>query len=492
MSRLITAAMPLTQRQHQILTLAIEGLTEAEIGQRLKVTKYTVKHHSRSLRGRLGGEGRNDWAVIGISRGWLPLPSHLATQVRTYRDLPATDPGKDIVELLALGYRLPEISQMRGLKIELIWSRMRVFYRRLGIGRAETAVAIAVWARQGKTPLAPMADPELPKSEVPVRGNPTARQLAVLAQTALGYKYNQICQQLGLAYGTVVSYCVSARYRLNAQGRSDGIIKAIQAGLLPCPVTELGAVARFVQLRLTPVETELVDWALNDEPTAPSARLLQCSHRLAKKIQPEHRPYAIDYIVAIVLWAERGLGWSDEDRAMAVEWLSDQAEPGLDLPAIHARLSQAQTRVAVLGALAEGYDVPRLAKQYGWEAEQAKDYLKTEIGRGGQVSLAQAVSASIRDSEISPPAQLEPRLQAIRNQVTLNGSEKKMIMLLASARDPIAACERAGIAPRFLSLHMSRLQAKLGVHTPAGLVGMALWAGLLDDKSANANSVGML
>jgi hypothetical protein len=107
--------------------------------------------------------------------------------------------------------------------------------------------------------------------------------------------------------------------------------------------------------------------------------------------------------------------------------------------------------------------------------------MKDEIGRGGQLSLAQAVAASIHEGEISPSAQMETRLQSIRGRVTLNRSERKVILLLASARDPIAACERVGIPPRFLTLHMSRLQAKLGVHTPAGLVGAALWAGLLRD-----------
>jgi LuxR family maltose regulon positive regulatory protein len=49
---------PLTRREIQVLELLAQGLTNAEIGQRLYISLPTVKSHTRNLYGKLGVHSR--------------------------------------------------------------------------------------------------------------------------------------------------------------------------------------------------------------------------------------------------------------------------------------------------------------------------------------------------------------------------------------------------------------------------------------------------
>lgn len=63
------AALPLTERQHQILSLAAEGLSNREIGQELGITEGTVKIHVSSALRALGARNRTEAARLLKGQG---------------------------------------------------------------------------------------------------------------------------------------------------------------------------------------------------------------------------------------------------------------------------------------------------------------------------------------------------------------------------------------------------------------------------------------
>jgi len=58
----------LTPRERQVLALMAEGLTNAEIADRLVVSLSTVKTHVSSIISKLGAAGRTDAATIAVRR----------------------------------------------------------------------------------------------------------------------------------------------------------------------------------------------------------------------------------------------------------------------------------------------------------------------------------------------------------------------------------------------------------------------------------------
>jgi DNA-binding NarL/FixJ family response regulator len=61
----------LTPRELQILTLAADGLTDAEMALRLDVAVQTVKFHVRRLYPKLGARNRAHAVAIGFHEGLL-------------------------------------------------------------------------------------------------------------------------------------------------------------------------------------------------------------------------------------------------------------------------------------------------------------------------------------------------------------------------------------------------------------------------------------
>jgi two-component system, NarL family, response regulator DesR len=62
---------PLSDRERQVLRLADEGLTGAEIARRLKLSEGTVRNYLSESIGKLGARNRVEAARLARQRGWL-------------------------------------------------------------------------------------------------------------------------------------------------------------------------------------------------------------------------------------------------------------------------------------------------------------------------------------------------------------------------------------------------------------------------------------
>ncbi|HVR42013.1 MAG TPA: AAA family ATPase [Thermoanaerobaculia bacterium] len=61
----------LTARQMEVLELVTEGLTNAQIGERLGISARTVDHHVSAVLASLGAASRTEAATAALRRGWL-------------------------------------------------------------------------------------------------------------------------------------------------------------------------------------------------------------------------------------------------------------------------------------------------------------------------------------------------------------------------------------------------------------------------------------
>ena len=62
---------PLTDRERQVLRLADEGLSGADIANRLKLSEGTVRNYLSESIGKLGARNRVEAARLARQRGWL-------------------------------------------------------------------------------------------------------------------------------------------------------------------------------------------------------------------------------------------------------------------------------------------------------------------------------------------------------------------------------------------------------------------------------------
>jgi DNA-binding NarL/FixJ family response regulator len=61
----------LTRREVDVLRLAAQGLTRAQIGTRLKITENTVRHHLEHIYDKIGASSRVTATLFAIESGLL-------------------------------------------------------------------------------------------------------------------------------------------------------------------------------------------------------------------------------------------------------------------------------------------------------------------------------------------------------------------------------------------------------------------------------------
>jgi two-component system NarL family response regulator len=64
----------LSEREMEVLSLIVQGVTNKEIGFTLGIAEYTVKNHVKSILAKLGAEDRTHAATMAIQRGIVHLP----------------------------------------------------------------------------------------------------------------------------------------------------------------------------------------------------------------------------------------------------------------------------------------------------------------------------------------------------------------------------------------------------------------------------------
>lgn len=65
----------LTEREHEVLRLVAEGLSNRQVGRKLGIREKTVKNHLSAIFGKLGTSSRTAAAIHAYSRGWLEPPA---------------------------------------------------------------------------------------------------------------------------------------------------------------------------------------------------------------------------------------------------------------------------------------------------------------------------------------------------------------------------------------------------------------------------------
>ena len=63
----------LTPREHEVLEMMVEGLSNKEIAVQLNVSVHTVKFHISSILGKLGAASRTEATTIGLRRGLITI-----------------------------------------------------------------------------------------------------------------------------------------------------------------------------------------------------------------------------------------------------------------------------------------------------------------------------------------------------------------------------------------------------------------------------------
>jgi DNA-binding NarL/FixJ family response regulator len=64
---------PFSPREHQVLALAAQGLTNREIAYRLGVSDRTVQFHMGSVFNKTGTSSRTEAAILALRRGWVSI-----------------------------------------------------------------------------------------------------------------------------------------------------------------------------------------------------------------------------------------------------------------------------------------------------------------------------------------------------------------------------------------------------------------------------------
>ena len=66
-----TSEHPFSPREHQVLTLAADGLTNKEIAYRLGISERTVQFHINSIFNKTGTNSRTEVVALALRNGWI-------------------------------------------------------------------------------------------------------------------------------------------------------------------------------------------------------------------------------------------------------------------------------------------------------------------------------------------------------------------------------------------------------------------------------------
>jgi DNA-binding NarL/FixJ family response regulator len=64
---------PLTEREHEVLSLVALGLPNKQIAAQLGISEHTAKFHVGAILGKLNAASRTEAVMIAAKRGWLAL-----------------------------------------------------------------------------------------------------------------------------------------------------------------------------------------------------------------------------------------------------------------------------------------------------------------------------------------------------------------------------------------------------------------------------------
>jgi hypothetical protein len=467
-------------------------LEGAEVARQMGVSAGTVANHNTDLGRRIGGGQAPQWLAVCHHHGWLELPE--LPVVTAYRQLPPDTPGIPEAELAVMGYKQTEIAGLAGLTPVQVRYRRKLLCRLLGTNKP-VAIAAAVsvvdrlnmweWFNQLLHPRQPMCR----------EAKPTEREATVLAQYALGWPAHEVAERLGLTVDAVRTYARALRTKAPDQDWLGQITTAIRDGQLPCPVSELGAVIRFSQLYLSPVENRVVELLKQGlgNPAYVGENASTRGNRLnsiLKKLDAPPRLFKARYIAALALWSEVGLGWTAADEQAGADWLYElggfkSENPAYSDQPLLEQLKAAPGRHDALLALASGSHPIDIAQKLGWTGPDAEAKVHRFITRGRNITYAQAMIEEIQTGKLVAPASLQEHIQTVA-ALRLNDSERKVLHALIVTHDPFAVAKQLRLPLRFITLHMEQLKLKLGAETLPQLAALARWSGQIKHTGAPA------
>ena len=124
-------------RQHAVLQLVVEGLTNDQIGQRLGTSAQTAKNHIAVIYKKLGARNRAHATRLVLEFGLLDRPplEIPPAQQRTRREPRGllTKRQRDVLELLTQGLEQPQIAQRLGVAPSTVKEHVRALYSKLGV-----------------------------------------------------------------------------------------------------------------------------------------------------------------------------------------------------------------------------------------------------------------------------------------------------------------------------------------------------------------------
>ena len=67
----VTTERPFSPREHEVLTLAADGLTNKEIAYRLGISERTVQFHINSIFNKTATNSRTEAVALALRNGWI-------------------------------------------------------------------------------------------------------------------------------------------------------------------------------------------------------------------------------------------------------------------------------------------------------------------------------------------------------------------------------------------------------------------------------------